>query len=135
MSGRHLLAIRVGDHLYRDSLNHLMDDEEFDALLDGRDLPPNILAYHYYGESQWAEVLKLPEYNPPTCRSVLVEVEIAFAPRGACRVCERVPADGLWQGKRWREYDQRVYPYRAYVCEQCAQQMEEDTASTGRWIA
>lgn len=132
--GKHLLAIRVDQRMYRDSLTFQLDDAAFHALVGKRALPPHIYAYHYSSNRQWEQVLKLPEYTSPTYRSVLTEVEIAFSAHGACRRCDRIPADGLWQGKLYREDLHRLFPYKGYICEQCAQQMEEETGEKGIWI-
>src|SRR5690348_14490456 len=107
--GKHLLAIMVDGQTYRDQEFNQLDDEGLAFLLNGKALPSGFLAYHYFGEKQWAEVLKLPTYDTLSrypSYSLLVELEIALSAHGACRRCERVPADGLWQGKRYRDYDQ-----------------------------
>ncbi len=136
--GKHLCGKQVNGTMYRDSLMHEMDGATFHALTDGHSLPEGYSIYHYSSDLQWERVLQLPVYDDFDT-SIRMEIEILLSPFGACRRCRIVPADGLWQGRFPIIHEMtgsliRTSPYKGYICEQCADNLEWETHVRGTWI-
>lgn len=136
---KHIFATVIAGVRYRDPMNQGLGDEEFETLTGKKGLPSYIKAYHYVDAEQWAGIEAMPVYEAE--RSLAAEMRIYASDHGACRICDWVPADGLWQGKRvdWNRTSgvtgaALVRPYRGYVCEQCAANMEEESGEAGQWI-
>lgn len=136
--GKHLVAKIIDGQMYRDDESWAMSDEEFHELTDKQLLPPLVSIYHKQSEWQWQRVLELPVYQGHD-HTLLGELQIYMSRFGRCRRCWNIPADGLWQG-RFPIINgstgalERTSPYKGYICEQCAQQLEEDSGIKGHWL-
>lgn len=126
----HLLAIRNNGQTYRD-MNALNDAELEMIAGHEKGLPRGVVVYHQ-GSTNWDAVLALPEYHSAENESVSDVVAIYQSEHGACRQCHSAPAVGLFVGK-FADYSQgevktnrpaRLRPYRGYICESCANEME-----------
>ncbi len=67
-------------------------------------------------------------------KTLVVEAGAEVAPYGDCAWCNEDPAIGLWQGRIWTRDDQRLMPYKAFLCEQCRNNFAENTGDAGRWL-
>lgn len=136
--GDHLCALREEGKTFRDEAHLGFRDEEMERILNGKPCPPGFVIYHYSNPLQWAEVLKLPVYYRGDQMNVRTQIEVLNSDHGICRRCRMQPADGLFQGRYPIMNDFggliRTSPYKGYVCEQCAQGLEEETETRGRWL-
>lgn len=134
---KHLFAKWVDGQIYRDHANDYVHDGTLQEILNGKLMPDGYECYHYSSERQWEAVLALPEYKN-TDMPVWVEAHIANSKYGICRRCRMQPADGLFKGRFPIHNDWgallRTSPYKGYVCEQCAQNLEEETTVRGVWL-
>lgn len=137
--GKHLVAQIIDGKMYRDDESFVIEDEELHELTSKKLLPPLVHIYHYQSELQWERVLDLPVYKGYD-HTLLSELHIYMSEYGRCRRCQYIPADGLWQGRFPIIHSrtgslERTSPYKGYICEQCAQQLEWETGIRGKWVA
>lgn len=138
--GDHFFAVRRRDQtFYRDHERETVGDREFYRILNQKALPEGFYAYHYFGVDQWTLLLTFPIVPGELC--IRMQVEILNSVYGRmCRRCRMQPAEGLWQGRfpivnHMTDILIRTSPYKGYICEQCAQHLEEETRYKEQWLS
>jgi len=135
--GKHILAVSVEGVRYRDTEE--LSDNELEEILGKNYLPSQYVAFHWNCDEQWKEVLKLPIFRHRGEPTLAMQLRIDLSPYGECRKCRQQPADGLYKG-RYPIINEntgslvRTSLYRSYICEQCADNIAEESGVKGTWI-